>query len=767
MRKINLNHSPIETKIVDRISPVPRENLWTKVETIVNFVFQNKKYFIGAITLASISIILLKLRKKTTLQSPSTLFDALDVTPPQEKKKNSSAYLDLETGNHLSSASFSVKTKKFYEENKQFYDEHFEEFLKVQDAFFQRVSEEKESQQLSREFLTLQSIFSQRWIRSSKPDDHLDTCDLRLRKIIEVEAERTAKAKAKMEKLEERLLVAKSRLEKIIALQEFKGAAGEEVGSQTEKEMLESIVEHIELEKAAFIAEQDGFANSPAEKFSRILDSFFLKMGVTTAPGYTSLINTSSLDQGTFFTKPEITPVIMPPQNDAGLSSTKKEELLRNLSHLFNNVKDPNGLYFFTLKNVQISPGEKRRIYTFYEENPKKEIRIISKLTSPLSLFFQGSKESSFPFKTIPSSCCQDVILMTKKVIATGAFQKVKAAHSFFTGQPLVKKKITDEEEFEFMKDFVGMRGHVPYVISRKHSWLEARYDMTLSEAIEDNKISDQDVLPIVLDLLHATKALHKKRHTISSGALEVENLKVSHFDVKLANILFRKTASGKKECVLTDISFQSGALSGAYTATYLAPNKERPRDFSNGFERYRLSPLRIIELSSYMPYLGLYHENTQMRARRLEYKRKLEEAKDKVREECKNGQPRDLWALGLVIASILFRKIPIKLNRGGTTRLEYHHFFNIYLYCVFNKHVKTETLNQKDRSKLQTDINEITQEEIDRFLNASFFNKLTSSTDTQFHAPILKIFEVTKGLLQIYPEDRISVKRAIEILES
>lgn len=289
----------------------------------------------------------------------------------------------------------------------------------------------------------------------------------------------------------------------------------------------------------------------------------------------------------------------------------------------------------------------------------------------------------------------------------------VSYCYDLTDGKTYISKEV-DKRELEFIKQLKGVEGAEQVVsyekINRnKFEAIVEKYDLTLDQAIENNRLNLSDKISIMQKLLEAMQNIHKNTTT-----LQGEEMPFTYLDISKSNILLRKNNEGGWETAIID-----------YESIGFDPDKRCNQKYIPPFTKKYCSPLKYITVNNfsdlpdreYIEFLSLY------------------------------GKQSDLWSLAVVFIELLGIDVP-----------NFYEFYKQpYLLSIQHEDndLKFSIYFEKVQNVIATLLNNLKQKDL--------IGKYTNNK-----AEERRIFtKVIQPMLQADPEKRITAEEALQRLNA
>lgn len=339
-------------------------------------------------------------------------------------------------------------------------------------------------------------------------------------------------------------------------------------------------------------------------------------------------------------------------------------------------------------------------------------------------------------------------ILNTKVEFMLGGERKLKYSYDLLTGQYLIKKRIVGPFEEYIINEMAKkreLRGIKHQDIWRhtksknndpKLQIIETMRDGSVSDMFKNKDLKDFSTKKsLIIDLLEDLNDFHNikidvkptliknSKSTLSISDNNLEPYLAFHHDIKTANALVFK-------------------------------NKGRWRAELCDFGRPTSNPRTSVISIGYTPpeYVDFYKKNRPLG---LKNPQSLQEKDESIRFQLKNAQGRDIWAMGMVLLSIIVGRREEfkseKLSKSG----------NIAPLKCLKKCLE----NSIDRFYPEAKVARLKQNDLDKELDE--LQKEVKGLHKDEAKEVEIYFKVIKNMLQTDPSKRMSASSLVEIAKS
>lgn len=315
-----------------------------------------------------------------------------------------------------------------------------------------------------------------------------------------------------------------------------------------------------------------------------------------------------------------------------------------------------------------------------------------------------------------------EIAVVTRKN-CNGFTRKLNVVYNLTTGEYLLKKKceFLEIEIIDYLKSYARLKKikglPFPHYRIQKDIFLEPLYEGSLNIILGTKALENwKTKFSLIEDIISGIFILHGIRFEpfptsfpVPSGELE-KNFKFCHLELNPSNILVRRSPTGEWNAAIS-------GFSSACTLTSFATNF--------GYD----SP-----------------ESCQYRVQLASLKNK--DSSEIIKYNIETGEARDIWALGLIILTILV---------GNCSK-------KFLLYPDFPPLPSLERLLIESNREVTQDsfIANLTQENISKDIN-----ELKTENDDHLGKKWNSLLDLVENMLKVSPKERIKLSGVMKILQT
>lgn len=338
-------------------------------------------------------------------------------------------------------------------------------------------------------------------------------------------------------------------------------------------------------------------------------------------------------------------------------------------------------------------------------------------------------------------------------ITGQGGNRKIKKCYDPIEGEFIIKKRILNKSETDWIEIFANKTGIVKNIAIQKifkgnqlekTLSFEPYYDGSLLNLLHSNTyLSTKDKLEIIKSFLTGIHQIHQTTsvYTMPEGLFFHQNGKefskvnfsTFHNDIKPANVLFKVRKTNTYEIGLSDFDIVNLIDQLAGTAGYRSP--ELLKIWKDG--KCRLDNSQWYENS----FLSS-KTNTTLSKQTLDKSKTI----DVITFNLYNGQKRDLWSTGLVISEILLKDFK------GYTKSKMKWRDTIEFFGQNDKEFRDGWLINTSEEDIVKEIENIKQQ--------------ICSDYPRDAATLIPLWDIVRDMLKMHSFKRLSVEEALKIID-